>query len=477
MAMQECGRVVCWLRRDLRLYDHAALSAATQASGEVVVVFVFDRTILDLVCDRDDKRVTFIYDSLAEIAQTLRKHGSQLVVLDGDPALEIPTFAKSINAKAVYVNRDYEPSAIGRDAQVRALVESEGITFVDLKDQVIFDREEILTGVGTPHRVYTPYMKAWRANCKQVSLREHEVDLTKLCPQRDLNSFPELQTIEAYGFQRSNLWLTAGASAGCERLEKFIDIATDNYEGTRDFPALNATSGLSVHLRFGTISIRHAFRLGFSRSSNGAEKWVNELIWREFYQMILANFPHVVHSAFRPEFDQIEWPGTDEHFHAWCEGRTGYPIVDAAMRCLNETGWMHNRLRMVVASFLCKDLLVDWRRGEAYFARKLLDFELASNNGGWQWCASTGVDAQPTFRIFNPWLQSVKFDANGVFIREWLPELSQFSNRAIHQPNEASEFDQLAAGCKIDTDYPAPIVEHRTQRELALQLLRLPKYN
>jgi deoxyribodipyrimidine photo-lyase len=246
----------------------------------------------------------------------------------------------------------------------------------------------------------------------------------------------------------------------------------DNYNETRDFPALDATSGLSVHLRFGTVSVRECFRKAIDRNSEGARTWISELIWREFYQMILDRFPHVKREAFKREYNDLQWEGTEAQFAAWREGRTGYPLVDAAMRHFNRTGWMHNRLRMVVAMFLTKDLLVDWRKGERYFARYLLDYDAAANNGGWQWCASTGVDAQPYFRVFNPILQSKKFDPDGAFIREHVPELRGFSNARIHWPVDASPVEQADAGCIIGTDYPAPIVEHAAQKEKAVAMFQ-----
>jgi deoxyribodipyrimidine photo-lyase len=287
-----------------------------------------------------------------------------------------------------------------------------------------------------------------------------EPDLSKVRPGPPES---ELQPIETYGFQPADLWLMPGESAAKARLDQFVPKIGD-YEEQRNYPAVSGTSGLSVHLRFGTISVRQCVRRAWELGANG-DKWVTELIWREFYQALLFNHPHVTHRAFRPEYAGLEWPGEDDHFQAWCAGKTGYPIVDAAMRCLNKTGWMHNRLRMIVASFLTKDLLIDWRRGEHYFAVKLLDFELASNNGGWQWAASTGADSQPYFRIFNPLLQSEKFDEKGTFIRQWIPELSAFDSRTIHDPWSRNPLEAIASG------YPRPIVDHATQKARALKLL------
>jgi deoxyribodipyrimidine photo-lyase len=272
------------------------------------------------------------------------------------------------------------------------------------------------------------------------------------------------------GFRPNGLWLKPGTAGAQERLSAFL-AKIDRYKSERDFPALDSTSGLSVHLRHGTVSVRQCFREAVALQGNGPSKWLDELVWREFYHMILANFPHVVDRPFRDEYDTLEWPGTQEAYEAWEEGRTGYPLVDAAMRCLRATGWMHNRLRMVTAMFLTKDLLVDYRRGESLFARWLLDFELASNNGGWQWSASTGVDAQPYFRIFNPILQSRKFDPEAVFIKQWCPELAGFEPELAHWPHDAGPIEQLAAGCQLGKDYPRPIVDHSVQRQLAIELL------
>ncbi|MBX7134431.1 MAG: DNA photolyase family protein [Fimbriimonadaceae bacterium] len=452
---------LCWLRRDLRLSDHTALAEATRWADRVAVVFVFDRNILDALEDRDDRRVSFIHASLAEIDRKLRERGSALVSVYGDPVEEIPRLVRELEAEAVFAAHDDDPYALARERAV-----GERCDLRTFKDHVVFERQEVLSQAGGVLKVYTPYMKAWRAQFSRADAEERSPDLTRLWPGIPGRLIP----LAEMGFEETLTWLPAGEDAARERLGQFRSRLAA-YGEERDFPALKSTSALSVHLRFGTISIRECVRVAMENPSPGSEKWWNELIWREFYHMILSNFPHVVGSAFKPEFDDIEWPGLDEHFEAWCGGRTGYPIVDAAMRCLNATGWMHNRLRMVCASFLVKDLLIDWRRGEAYFARQLLDFDLAQNNGGWQWAASTGVDAQPHFRIFNPILQSRKFDAQGTFIRQWCPELAGLSDEAIHAPWELPLFEQLAAGCEVGRDYPLPIVDHAVQREIALRIL------
>ncbi|HRF58962.1 MAG TPA: deoxyribodipyrimidine photo-lyase [Fimbriimonadaceae bacterium] len=449
---------LCWVRRDLRLEDHAAFSAATEAADRVVVGFVFDTRILDPL-PRDDRRITFIHRSIEELDARLKERGSRLLVAVGDPIDILPRWVSALGIDAVYANHDDEPYAQQRDDEVARNLKVAGSRLETFKDHVIFERREVLNQAGEPFRVYTPYSRAWRARLQIDDVNPRVADEDRLWPSDQLPLGDALPPLEAIGFAERDLWLESGTSGAKSRLSDFTK-SLDAYGKNRDFPGLEGTSGLSVHLRFGTLSIRECVRTALRHGSSGADTWLSELIWRDFYQMILANFPHVVDGAFKSEFDRIDWPGTEAHFKRWCEGTTGYPLVDAAMQCLNATGWMHNRLRMVAASFLVKDLLVDWRHGEAYFAEKLLDFDLASNNGGWQWCASTGVDAQPTYRIFNPILQSRKFDPDGTFIRRWIPELRHLSNDEVHWPH----------GCMVD--YPHPVVEHGKQRELALALLR-----
>ncbi len=456
-------KAICWIRRDLRLTDHAPLEAATRLAKQVAAVFVFDTTILEKLEDRGDKRLTFIHRSLEELDRKLRRSGSRLVVLHGDPRAEIPSLARKLNAEAVFAGKDYEPMAIERDASVRQnLVPAQ---FVTLKDHVVFEGLEVATREGHPYRVYSPYKKAWLAQLRPSDAAEARPDYRNLWPREDLDRLVTescLPSIEKLGFERQELWLDPGEDAAQVRLSEFVR-RLPRYREDRDYPGIEGTSGLSAHFRFGTLSIRTALRAALGNPGPGSDKWLSELIWREFYQMILDRFPYVVQRAFQQEYEGIEWPGDPEHFEAWKAGQTGFPIVDAAMRCLNATGWMHNRLRMVAASFLVKDLLVDWRLGEAYFARKLLDFDLAQNNGGWQWCASTGVDAQPAYRIFNPVLQSRKFDPDGRFIRQWCPELAHLSDSLIHWPHEE--------GTLFGPDYPKPIVRHEVQRVQALNLL------
>jgi deoxyribodipyrimidine photo-lyase len=455
------NRAICWLRRDLRLYDHVPLARATREFGQVAVVFVFDTTILDALDDRDDRRVSFIHRSLVEIDSKLRELDSKLVVLHGDPVEEIPRLASKLDARAVFAGRDYEPSAIARDDEVDRQLQANGSRLELFKDQVFFEAGEVLGATGRAMTVYTPYARAWKARfLAERDAAEWEPDLRVLIPASEIEEMGAPRTMEDLGFAESKLWLEPGERAGRQRLEGFkADMA--DYAQCRDFPAQEATSGLSAHLRFGTVSIRDCFRAALAAGLDG-EKWFSELVWREFYADILGNNPSVVHGPLQRKYRDLEYPGIEEHWRSWCDGQTGYPLVDAAMRCLRETGWMHNRLRMVSASFLTKDLLIDYRRGEAWFARHLLDFDLANNNGGWQWAAGTGADAQPYFRIFNPVLQSRRFDPEGEFIRRWVREIAHLDAADIHWPH----------GQLVDpSGYPAPIVDHDVQRKLAIRLL------
>lgn len=462
-------RGLCWLRRDLRLYDNAALSAATSVCREVVVAFVLDTNILEALPTRRDTRVTFILRSLDEIDRRLAAFGSRLVWLHGDPVVEVPKLVRALGVQALFAGEDYEPYARKRDAEVQGGLTDRHVEFV--RDSVGLEPSAVLSQTGAPFQVYSPYRRAWQKRFDwQADAAERVTNFERLLPNAAIAAVgPRLGHAEL-GFEETEPWLPAGEDAARARLDGFVNgIAA--YDRTRDYPAVEGTSVLSPHLRFGTISTREVLRTAATVGGQGAETWISELIWRDFFQHLLYHFPSVVDEPFQAKFRGIHYPGTREHFDAWCEGRTGYPIVDAAMRCLNETGWMHNRLRMVVASFLTKDLLVDYRLGEAYFAEKLLDFDLASNCGNWQWAASVGADAQPYFRMFNPMRQSERFDASGEFIRRYVPELAELSAQAIHQPSSATEFDLAAAGVRLGETYPLPIVNHDVQRQIAIRLL------
>ncbi|MCB5191374.1 DNA photolyase family protein [Methylobacillus arboreus] len=462
-----------WFRRDLRDYDHAALYHALKESDQVVCVFVFDTDILDTLPDRQDRRVEFIWESVHELKLALQQRGSDLLVLHGKAIAEIPRLAASLKVEYVYCNRDYEPAAIARDQSVEQTLASHDIAFRSFKDQVIFERDEILTKSGTSFSVFTPYKNACLKALNDFYLKAYPVDryIAHLA-QRSPTPMPSLESI---GFERSNLQqlkLPTGMSGGRALFEDFCS-RIPHYRDARDFPAVKGPSYLSVHLRFGTVSIRHLARTAWQQGGAGAETWFNELLWRDFYFQVLHHHPQVAAGkSFKPEFEHIPFPNDDSLFKAWCEGRTGYPLVDAAMRQINQTGYMHNRLRMVAASFLVKDLLIDWRWGERYFAEKLLDFDLAANNGGWQWAASTGCDAQPWFRIFNPVTQSERFDPEGRFIRKYVPELNSCDNKEIHTPWLIPPLRQQTLGLVIGKDYPAPVVNHAMRREQVLALYK-----
>jgi deoxyribodipyrimidine photo-lyase len=454
-----------WFRRDLRDFDHAALHAALNGHRAVHCAFVFDNEILDALESRADRRVTFIWDSVQELKAALAARGAGLHVLHGRARDEIPRLARRLGVAAVYANRDYEPQAIARDVSVAERLREAGIDLRTFKDQVIFELVEVRTRSGGPFSVFTPYQKAWLAQLQPRHVAAHEVEpfVSRLAP----GAAGPMPSLEALGFERAEPPLPAGMLGGARLCEAFRERLA-NYAAQRDFPALEGTSRLSVHLRFGTVSIRQLVREARARRSVGAQVWLAELVWREFYFAILAARPDVVDHAFRREYDALQWESDEAAFRSWCEGRTGYPLVDAAMRELNATGAMHNRLRMVSASFLVKDLGIDWRRGERYFAAKLLDYDLAANNGGWQWSASTGCDAQPWFRIFNPVTQSRRFDPEGAYIRRWVPELAHVPDAQVHAPWEMGPVDQQAAGCIIGRDYPAPVVRHEDARQRTL---------
>ncbi len=456
-------RALVWFRRDLRATDQAALYHALRAARQVWCVFVYDREILDAL-PRRDRRVEFIHASLADLDAQLRAlaPAARLLVRHGRAVDEVATLARTLGVDAVFANHDDEPFALARDAAARAALAGAGIALHTSKDHVVFERSEVLTQAGTPYTVFTPYKNAWLRKLEPFYLRAYPI-----APRAGRLAAPpagvatHLPSLAELGFEPSNLAalkIAGGSTAAQALLADFLP-RLDRYDETRDFPAVRGPSYLSVHLRFGTVSIRELAAAAHARAGTGAAVWLSELIWRDFYHQILHHHPHVVTHSFKPDFDRVEWehgPHADALFAAWCEGRTGYPLVDAAMAQINQTGYMHNRLRMIVASFLTKDLGIDWRRGERYFATHLNDYDLAANNGGWQWAASTGCDAQPWFRIFNPVTQSRKFDPQGRFIRRYQPQLAALSDKAIHAPWLA------------DASWPAPIVDHDAARARTL---------
>ncbi len=477
-------RALVWCRRDLRADDHAALYHALRHARTVWCAFVFDDEILDPL-PREDRRVEFIRDSLTDLDGQLRALGAAhgvmdcgLIVRRGAAREVLPALATEMGVQAVFANHDDDPTALARDTHVRGALAAAGIALHTSKDHVVAERDEILTAAGGPFSVFTAYLSAWRRWLKPEALHPYPVarHASALAPlPAGAGGVP---TLESIGFARTNLHrlrLPTGSSGAHELLDDFLD-RIDVYDRRRDFPGVKGPSYLSPHLRFGTISIRRVAREAWQRAqagSRGAEVWLTELVWRDFFHQILHHHAHVVEHAFRPECDAIRWEQgatADAHFDAWCNGLTGYPLVDAAMHQLNQTGWMHNRLRMVAASFLVKHLGLDWRRGEAYFARHLIDYDLAANNGGWQWAASTGCDAQPYFRIFNPVAQSQRYDADGGFIRRYVPELALLDAREIHAPWTIAPEVLRRKGVVLGRDYPPPIVDHARARQVALDL-------
>lgn len=423
-----------WFRRDLRLEDNAGLYHALKDGGRVLPVFIFDKEILEALARPQDLRVQFIYETIVALKAELQKRGSDLVVRFGQPTEIWRSLLRDFAAEAIYTNHDYEPSAIKRDHSIENLCLSLGVAYHSFKDQVIFERYEIVTEAHKPYTVYTPYKKKWLASLSDFYLKSYPVDS---CDGNFLRvqKKSSIVTMQDLGFERQNFEFPP------------IEVSSKifkNYAETRDFPHLEAgTTHLGVHLRFGTVSVRELAREGQALSA----VWLSELIWREFFMQVLFHFPQVEKKCFRAEYENVAWRNSEADFERWSSGMTGYPLVDAGMRELNATGYMHNRVRMVAASFLTKHLLQHWYKGERYFSKKLLDYDLASNNGNWQWSAGTGCDAAPYFRIFNPQTQAERFDKQKRYIQKWVPEV------------ETSR-------------YPEPMVEHRAARERALKAFK-----
>ena len=519
-----------WFRRDLRLQDHAALAHALASCGRLYCAFVFDREILDALASKVDRRVEFIAGSLRDLDAQLRESGGGLIVVHDRSQHAIPALAARLGVQAVFAARDYEPAAVERDRQIDKQLRSEGRQLHLVKDQVIFEADEVLTAADRPFSVFTPYRNAWLRRLEALSPASSDRPSTTPLTQRDLtqrdlteratteqgmaeqstaelanrrlaplpawlrnaegidspdalgtdpvNGVPSLAAIGFAPTDLNKLAITPGERAASAQLEDFLP-RIGRYREARDYPAIKGPSYLSVHLRFGTVPIRrlvrearHAEQSALHNgpdepAAEGARTWLSELIWRDFYFQILHHHPRVEHQSFKAEYERIEWEGGetgDALFAAWCEGRTGYPLIDAAIAQIRSSGYMHNRLRMVTASFLCKDLGIDWRRGERWFAQHLNDYDLSANNGGWQWAASSGCDAQPYFRIFNPITQSQKFDPQGQFIRRYLPQLAGLSATQVHAPWLVPLADQVRLGCVIGRDYPAPVVDHAQAR-------------
>jgi deoxyribodipyrimidine photo-lyase len=470
-----------WFRRDLRLEDNRALIHALSKCKTLFAVFVLDTDILSSL-PKKDRRVEFILNCLHELNASIQESGQNkecgLLVLHERAEDAIPKLAQKLGATAVFANHDDEPQALSRDASVRGQLANIGISFETHKDHVIFERQEVLTQSAKPYGVFTPYKNAWLKKVTSHDLNPtHAPALAQWGkrPKGFENTLPP--GLEAIGFESTNLSALGipMGEHGAQQLFNDFKSRMTHYKDRRDFPFAKGPSYLSVHLRFGTISVRtlakHAHE-AMTKGDVGAGVWLSELIWRDFYHQIMFHHPRVVQHAFKPEYDLIVWESgasAQKFFTAWCQGETGYPLVDAAMMQLNQTGYMHNRLRMVTACFLVKDLGIDWRWGEAYFAQHLNDFDLAANNGGWQWASSSGCDAQPYFRIFNPITQSEKFDPEGKFIKRYLPQFSAWPAQAIHAPWLASDAKESFKGVQIGKDYPPPIIDHAKARELTLK--------
>jgi len=408
---------ICWLRRDLRLKDNAALYYALKSDAPVLVVFIFDPNILDRLENKKDARVDFIHQQLVKINQQLTDKGSQLLVKFQTPQEAWEEIISEFNVQSVFTNHDYEPYARKRDQGIADLLKQSNIAFHTYKDQVIFEKGEVKKADGTPYTVFTPYYKQWQLKLNPFYLKPYPT-------AKYFKNLYQIDTLPSEKLGRGQFEFPSLADLGFSASGiKFPTInfkeKLDGYEQHRDYPAKNATTKLGLHLRFGTVSIREVVSEALAQK---ADKWVSELAWREFYMMILWHFPKTVNASFKSDYDKINWRNNEKEFELWCKGETGYPLVDAGMRELNNTGFMHNRVRMVVASFLCKHLLIDWRWGEAYFAEKLLDYEQASNVGGWQWACGSGNDAAPYFRVFNPELQLKKFDPKMEYVFKWAPE-------------------------------------------------------
>jgi deoxyribodipyrimidine photo-lyase len=463
-AERELKKVIHWFRRDLRVSDNVALVEAARQAETVIPVFILEdafRTGPDVGA----ARLEFLLRSLDSLANNLAALGYTLIVRRGRSEIELPKLCLETKAEAVFCNRRYEPYAQARDQRVFNALNAIRVGFESFKDAVLWEERDVLTQAGKPFTVFTPYSKAWRSRkvpSPRPKLRRAHG------PGPAVASDPVPTDPAELGHAAASSIPPAGERAARDALGRFLRGPILSYAERRDFVALDGTSHLSAHLRCGTIGIRTilgkatAVPAETESQRRGVAMFLNELIWREFYLQILANFPHVSKGSFRPEYDRIDWSGNEDHFRAWCEGRTGHPIVDAAMRCLNATGWMHNRLRMITAMFLTKDLLINWQRGERYFMRQLVDGDLAANNGGWQWSAGTGTDAAPYFRIFNPVTQGEKFDPEGAFVRQWLPELAAVPARWVHQPWRAED--------RLRIDYPERVVLHEDQRKQCLAM-------
>ncbi len=464
------------MRRDLRLTDNTALFNALHDAETILPVYVLDPTLLNAERNKGP-RIAWMLDGLRILDRDLQALGGRLIVRSGKPEAELITLAAEVGAQAVYFNRDYSPYATARDKRVRDALQAARIAVYDFKDLVIHEAREVLTGAQQTFSVYSPYRKVWNTLPKP-QIEDVEPTAAQMIVPAHIASLPIPDAAEFGAEAAQQPIAEPGEHIAQTRLTAFMADPVYRYGAVRDMPGEPGTSVMSPYLRWGMISARQCFdaaQHALASAPNAAaresvERWIGELVWREFYYQVLDTNPHVARGAYRPMYDNLAWAGTADQVEAWKIGQTGYPIVDAAMRQMNCTGWMHNRCRMIVASFLCKDLLVDWRVGERYFMQRLLDGDLANNNGGWQWTAGTGTDAAPYFRVFNPTTQGKKFDPAGVYLKRWLPELRRVPDEFLHEPHTMPTAFQESTGCVIGRDYPAPMVDHSVQRDQALAL-------
>lgn len=464
---------IWWIRRDFRLADNAALHNARQREETIIPLYIVDPVLIHNQRNRGP-RIAFMLGGLQTLKSDIEKAGGYLIIRTGKPVEIMLDFVKEVNATSVHFNRDYSPYAHRRDHAIRTELMKIGIEIYDYKDLVIHEAHEVLSSAEKPFSVYTPFRKAWERLPKPDVLPQPQH--FKMSTDIRSEAIPAAKDFDAD--PAANPIVKPGELAAQERLKMFLSEMMDGYKEGRNIPGMDGTARLSPYLRWGMISPRTAYRIAHEalsqartpRARESITTWISELIWRDFFYQVLARNPHVTKGAYRSEFDQIQWESSSELLQAWKDGRTGYPIVDAGMRQLNQTGWMHNRLRMITASFLCKDLLISWQEGERYFMQRLIDGDLAQNNGGWQWTAGTGTDAAPYFRVFNPTTQGKKFDSEGIFIRQWVSELKDIPVQFIHEPQTMPDDLQKRVGCVIGRDYPAPIVDHSKQRERILAL-------
>lgn len=465
---------IFWFRKDLRIIDNKGLFEFVKSvrnNDNYLFLYIKNKNTFNFY---GEKRIGFLLESLSELEAELMRLGFRLNIIEGNSKFVFQKLINDFNAVSVFCNEQPEPYCIVRDNEVKDLVENSGGKFEKYTDSTVFRLGEIRNGEGLQYKVYTPFKNQCLKNLTSEHYRKIDTDLTLLPKENEikLNGYVQYNIkLESDSINSSEL-IKGGRKEGLSLLKDFYQTGIESYKSKRDFPSAKATSLLSAHFHFGNIGIREAFRTAFIKLNNIKEEvkrneiqtWINELLWREFYYNITFHNPQIYYESFKPEYDKLKWNYDENLFRKWCDGKTGYPIVDAGMRQLNKEGWMHNRVRMIAAMFLTKDLFMDWRLGEKYFADNLIDLDFSSNNGGWQWSASTGVDAQPYFRIFNPYLQSKKFDPDGNYIREYVTELSSLPADFIHEPNIMNETEQKKYGVIIGKDYPSPVVDHLTSK-------------